>query len=428
MSKIVKRKYYALEVQLQSPLSVSSGLDYYTDSDVIRDKAGRAFMPGSSIAGALRHNLKIKSPADEEKAFVGYADEKDGKMSSLFISDLYLSEDNISVRDGIALDDDKQVIKENKFDFEIVETGARGTMYFEIVIRDEKEEALFDKNMDRLFQEIQNGSIRFGANKNRGLGRLHIGKIHEMEFSADSVNEWLAFVPHCKEISFYEKEYTFDEWKENHETVDSAYLRIRVPLKLKGGISIRKYSTAASKADFQHITCDGKPVIPGSSWNGAIRSDIKNILTELNVKPAKMESLLNKWFGYVNPAKKNANQSMIVIGESIIEGAKKQIMTRNKINRFDTSTKQGALYTEEAFFGGETELEFLILKDENHDYLAAAAILLLVISDIQKGYVAVGGQTAVGRGIFEANGEISGIENVNIEECNQLLYESLFKL
>ena len=91
-------------------------------------------------------------------------------------------------------------------------------------------------------------------------------------------------------------------------------------------------------------------------------------------------------------------------------------MTRVKINRFDSSAISGGLYSEISFFGGSTNLEILVRKDKSDNYKAAMGLLYLVISDIMNGFVAIGGQTAVGRGIFEGS-EFEEFGGLEIEEC-----------
>lgn len=60
MSKLLKRKVFYVQVHLASPLSVSSGEQEWTDSDVLRDAKGNPFVAGSSIAGAMRAYLEKK--------------------------------------------------------------------------------------------------------------------------------------------------------------------------------------------------------------------------------------------------------------------------------------------------------------------------------------------------------------------------------
>ena len=99
--------------------------------------------------------------------------------------------------------------------------------------------------------------------------------------------------------------------------------------------------------------------------------------------------MINGWFGYVDvkagKGKKTAQQSMIVIGESVLKNSVPLVTTRNKINRFSAATVDGALYTEKAYFGGETQLEIKIRKDKENCYQLLAAMLSFVAADIVKG-------------------------------------------
>jgi CRISPR/Cas system CSM-associated protein Csm3 (group 7 of RAMP superfamily) len=424
--RILKRKYYAITIQLTSPLSVAGSSSVYTDSDVIRNGNGELFIPGTSLAGVFRNRLNQKK---SESGMMGYSDGKDGRMSSLFISDLYfIKEDKlpmVSIRDGVRLTDGKTV--DNKFDMEIIETGAEGILYFHYILREGEQESDYEKNIGKILHELQSGSIRIGANKNRGFGRVYINGIYERKFESGDVKEWIKFASYHKELKNYTSKKSYEEWKKEHEVISSDYIKITVPLTLTGGISIRKYSTEPGKADFEHVTCNGNPVIPGSSWMGAIRADAKNILEELGIQ--NKEKYINMWFGYVDEKCKEAKQSNVVVAESTIRESHRQLMTRNRINRFDAGTKSGALYTELTYFQGYTDLEFMVKKEKNGGHYAMIGILNLIISDIQKGYVPVGGQTAVGRGIFAADTdkEIIYSEPVDLQQCNQTLYEQLFQ-
>ena len=91
---IVKKLYYAFEVELNSPLNVSSGDSYSTDCDVIRNASGELFVPGTSIAGAIREALNLK---ENEDGIMGYTCKTQGKMSSIFISDMYFTGEKTKV-------------------------------------------------------------------------------------------------------------------------------------------------------------------------------------------------------------------------------------------------------------------------------------------------------------------------------------------
>lgn len=412
---ILKRVYYALKVELASPLCASNGNDENTDRDILINANGDYFLQGTSIAGALRNRIDAKN----RKILAGYSEGENGKMSSLFVSDMIFTDNVIkSVRDGVALNEGKQV--NNKFDMEILETGARGIMFLNYVLRDEDGPS-FEKLLAELVSGINDGTIRFGANKNRGFGKFKVKECYRREFGCENVDEYINF--DSKDINNY-RGFEFNIEDISSEIPFGNMVRICVPLKLNGGISIRRYSARPNEADYEHITVGrgkvAKPVIPGSSWNGAIRSDIRAILLELKAKDPSI--CVNTWFGTSEVGKEC--QSQVVISESIIENSKALKMTRNKINRFDASTTDGALYTEKSYFGGTTELEILVRKDSQNAYEACIGALLIAIKNIQKGYVAIGGQTAVGRGIFSENGEIKLSEN-NEETYLRALYDYL---
>ena len=434
--KIIEKQYYAFKLRLASPLNVSAGLSEETDADVLRNGDGEVFIPGTSVAGAFRNALMLNEKSD---GIMGYSDGEQGRMSSILISDIYFAEPEhvkTGIRDEIKLDDSK--IVENKFDMEIVETGAVGTLYIECVVREGDTPEQYVDAIKKLVTMLQSGEIRFGANKNRGFGRVELlteadseSYVYEKSFSKEDKNDYAAFILDVNSktskdtrLGLYDSQKLSDwigeEWTEKclnlnqHADADQPldleqYVKISVPLRLMGGISIRRYSAKSNQADFEHITCEGKPVIPGSSWNGAIRADVARILRELidvgKDKQMIVENLIDGWFGKISDEQGESMQSLVVVSESIIEGATPVPMTRNKVNRFDASTVDGALYSEISYFGGKTTLELLIRKDEKRYYEELVEILQLVIRDIKEGFVAVGGQTAVGRGVFAPDGE-----------------------
>ena len=65
------------------------------------------------------------------------------------------------------------------------------------------------------------------------------------------------------------------------------------------------------------------------------------------------------------------------------------------------ATKSGALYTERTYYGGETELSLTLPAKATDIAVAAIGACLM---DLDKGYLAVGGLTSVGRGLFKIIG------------------------
>ena len=416
---ILKRSYYDIRVILDSPVNIGNGVSGDTDSDVMRNSKGECFIPGTSIAGAFRNYLGDEK---KQKSALGYSDGQDGQMSQVYFSDLYFDKDSVkvSVRDRVQLTADKNV--SNKFDLEVIEPGARGCIRLEALLRQDCEDP--EKAIEDSILALADGDIRFGANKNRGFGRIKVESVRKSEFAKADRERWVRYLEGDAEAGG--EAISFEEWSQGKTREKVRFNKVRIPLSLTGGISIRRYSAQPGKADFEHITSNGKPIIPGTSWNGAVRADAKRILGDLGLKQSEIDCFIDNWFGKVKE-KRSADtddswQSKIVFSESVITGAKMLPMTRNNINRFTGGTKDGALYTELSCVGGETVLEYMIEDEEK--LLPLRGMMQLIVRDICNGLVPVGGQTAVGRGIFAGEADQADEDEAGLKA----LYEEVRRL
>lgn len=403
MNSVVKRIVYRVKLLFVSPISVSSGYEGMTDSDVLRDYDGNPFISGSSIAGAFRAYVQSKNNRND---IFGFANDEDGKMSPIFISDLKFDNKVINdIRDSVALDDNKITKEGAKFDFEVLQGNSKGYFYIELTIREKDNEELLVSALNEIFNGIHLKEIRLGSNKTRGYGIIDIDQIKKREFTK---NNFLDYKDCYSENAWNnEPKYKLDYSTKGH------WMCIEVPLRLKGGISIRKYAVRKGAPDFEHMTDHGSPVIPGTSIMGALRHRIKEIIKELDeyssygLYPNKM---IDEMFGFVSG--KDAHISGVIVDEMVIEGAKALEMTRTGISRFENSARNGALYKEKTYVDGVFTLRLSVCR-ENPNVEWIIGILLLAVKDLQNGFLAVGGQTSIGRGIFEANGPltIDGEEN-----------------
>ena len=429
MSNPVKKKIvFLIQVELDSPLCIASGKTGLTDADVIRDYDGNPFVPASSVAGAMRAYLGKEK---NSQCLFGYSQGEDGRMSAVFLSDMEFEEGcKIFVRDGVELDDKKTAVNGSKYDMQMIEAGARAHFFAELTIRDkngEKKEQQdseedYINDLAAIFYGINSGKLRLGRKKTRGFGKMKLVQVRKAEFTVDNYLEY-AGVYRDKDIwneEAWEKNpkegwNVWEDWKEKRES-PPAYLTLRVPLRLQGGISIRQYASRKGEPDFVQTvrrckTEDGEeerdiPVIPGSSMAGALKHRLKVILEGLAVNGAELPvgNILDTMFGYAE--KDDAHISMLTVNETIIEGAVPLTITRTGISRFEAAARKRSLFTEKAYVNGTLVLEILIRKGIYEDHRWMLGLLLLAIKDLQNGYLAVGGGTAVGRGIFQRNGDI----------------------
>lgn len=420
MKAVLKRQVFYVQIQLESPLNVASGEDEWTDADVLRDFEGNPFVPGTSLAGAMRSYIGER---ENEWELFGYsADNTRGKMSPLFISDLTFDEAPVwGIRDGVGLNENKAAKAGCKYDMEILETGLKGHFYLELVIREGDDEAMMKRELSTVFRGIQQGEIRLGRKKTRGFGAIKLVKLTSKIYDRENYLEYAeAYEDSAWENAADELESWLAEAGDSNRMV-----QIRVPLVMRGGISIRQYAAKKGEPDFVHLTSKGVPVIPGSSFAGAIRHRVAQILgelTDVGVKlPVSAGEVTKRMFG--DAADQEGHASDVIISEARIEGARPLTMVRTGISRFESAVRDGALYKEKTYVDGRFTLEIAVRKGRNPEESSwMIGILLLALKDLQNGYLAVGGQTAVGRGTFSQNGFISidgqnGLENELIAEA-----------
>lgn len=380
--------YYRLKLKLTSPLAVGSGEDRNSDSDIMLDSLGKPVIPAASIAGAVRHYLGVEYK--DKSDFFGYIDNVESSDSKIKFYDAVMTEEkNITVRDSVALED--KVGKNGaKFDKEVLETDAEFVTLIEIHDASEKE----NSDILDVLSALHAGHLRIGSKTTRGYGQFEITKAEKAYFSLPNDRKrWLDFYPYDYEST---NQYTDITGEIVSRETNKRFTRIHLELKQNGAISIRSYTVKnaddISSADYVQLSVGDTPVIPGTSWAGAFRQRFEEFCNH-------DKKFMNDIWGFVSEKEKTQAKSKIIFSESQIRNATPKIITRNSIDRFSAGTKDGALYTEKTYYNGECALDIDINNDVE-DMRRCIEILSAVICDLDNGYLAVGGLTAVGRGLF----------------------------
>lgn len=403
MKNILKKQYLKIEFTLLSPLSIGNGKNEKTDQDIVLNSRGIPYIPGSAVAGVFRDACeKVMGDEWTQRYFGNIRDNcKDNKTiteSQFRVYDAYIQSEEyfVSRRDGVALDDYKYGIPGAKFDREILESGIIFRTFIErdMDANESEEEDAFNK----LAEVLHNIPIFFGSKISRGYGRVGNFKIFKKEFSFDTKqgSSWLKF-----------DMYTYDWLKKSFEISKSNKVflenkKITLELALQGGISIRQYTTEIKEGveqvpDMKQLIIRQKnekgnnieevPVIPGTTWAGAIGHRMKLFYPNVS-----------KYFG--KGGEDGKMRSKIFFSESQLKDAVCKVISRNAIDRFTGSTVDGALFTEQIYYGGTTVLEiyFDLYKEIDLDFIKSLAVAL---SDLHEGLLAIGGGTSIGRGIFK---------------------------
>ena len=201
-------------------MSAESAMPTATDLPVIKDANGRPFIPGSSLRGAVRAHIErivrafepsvgngrgALDPIDVRKynsLYDGKSEEQIFEVSSrvdqvfgspklasrVRFTDLPLLTEGAEpeLRDSVAIDREKESVA-NKYDFEAMPAGVRFGL--EIVA-----ENLDDAELGLLLlgvRELEQGNIRIGGFKGRGLGVVRLEKVQYEWIDRDSLLKYL---------------------------------------------------------------------------------------------------------------------------------------------------------------------------------------------------------------------------------------------
>ena len=394
------RVYYRVDLLLESPLSIGAADSVFTDHDVVLDSRGLPIIPASSLAGVYRSFFD----SGEADAFFGkrlFGD--DGSISSsevrVYDATWIGGNSHVSTRDNVSLEK-RVAIPGLKFDRQIVERGSTFRAYIELLDADKCQPS----EIEKMLAALDSGELLFGSKSTRGFGRMRVESCLRRSFDLRNPSDqdaWLDFEmfeqgnwdeSQCEDIT--------GQICDAHAGLNSLKLRVELDLDQRGAVSVREYSTEPDQPDFGQLyirTGEGEgadlPVVPGTSWAGAFRDRYKQFSCA-----EQTDSL----FGFVGKnaeagSKTNTQKSRIVFSESVLHDGEWKEITRNSIDRFTGGTKDGALFTLRTYYGGRTNLEICIDEGFSDDDIKP---LLMVLADLHKGFLSVGGLAAVGHGLF----------------------------
>lgn len=305
-------------IEAETPLAIGSGKkSILTDAAINRDANGLPFVPGTTLAGLIRHAIDEKL-ADRLMGFIKKKNDKNGEYevegSRLIVTEAKLLNHKGKAVDGLlnletACDDeDRAFLKDfkhapirqhakinhrgvtedkGKFDEEVVPKGARFCFEMELMANPKNEEELaeYKQNFKDLLGILVADGFRVGGKSRNGFGKIKVvGKAclyRELDLSlpadldlylnksASLADEWSGF-EHFNLEKPQESRYTRYELKINpkdfmffgsgfgNEDVDHSYIKERFIEWNKEGNIGRWHSQ------------DHSLVVPASSVKGAL--------------------------------------------------------------------------------------------------------------------------------------------------------------
>lgn len=437
-----KRLLAHIVLEAETPLVISSGRKTaLTDSAILKDINGYPYIPGTTIAGILRHCLG----EDKAKDFFGLKDKKTTKGSKIIFSEGKIVGLDGKVLDGIINDDttfasrfhrlpkrnhvrltSKGVAKDQgKFDEEVIYKGTRFAFDIEMVASgNEDRESIFND----VLNELGNDTFRIGGGSRSGFGKIRVIEIKKKKLDLRQSTQLDEYLMMSSALNS-----NYDDWDSYTSTSHASAGWIKYDLTLTpvdffsfgSGLGDNEVDATPVKESFikwengRGSFKDNALLIPATSLKGALAHRVAfhyNVKHKVFAMSTPMEDFeghttdknpaVRELFGYQDAdegQKCGACLFSDIIGEDEV---KEKVFNHVKIDRFTGGAMDGALFSEKVIDGKGSGLKFetsiLIKKPTKESKVFDEAIdcLKKALSDIDSGTLPLGGASGRGHGIF----------------------------
>jgi CRISPR/Cas system CMR subunit Cmr4 (Cas7 group RAMP superfamily) len=446
-------------VEAATPLKVGSGLtNLVSDSPVLRDVNGLPYVPGTALAGVLRHSVTEGATAEQKAqidSIFGFQKGDDGHGSRLICSEaamvgqdghtvleglrpeveqnaFYLAfREALPVRQHVRINHKGAAEQGGKYDEEVVFKGTRFAFEVELLGVTAEEVGYFHKE---LLPKMYSAGFRVGGGSRKGFGELKIVAVEERTFDLSNTDDLNAYLK--KSASLNTPIGSIEGQVKSQQGIKADYsgwTRYRLTLKPKDFLLF--------SSGFQDDEVDMKPVrervvvygegganfseeyvlIPASSVKGALLHRVAYHYNRLtgNYADAASEGMLEVsnpavqlLFGVTANQQQEAVRGKVIFSDLLQEThAAEKTFNHVAIDRFTGGAIEGTLFSEKALFFPKDQVEntfrltLLVEKDALKDALVKQS-WEATLSDLCEGYLALGGGTNRGHGLFEGNYQI----------------------
>jgi len=423
-------------LKLYSPVIIGSGKSEETDLDLILDAEGKPFIPGTSLAGVLRHLANKYFSPDEINLLWGYTQGKKAQQSLLYFSDLSACNNlKIGSRTGVKIDNSTgRAAEKLLYEYQIIENGSFN-FHLEAIDNGGQNAAIIQRTLS-LFRTLFKEKIRIGAKTTSGFGLIGLDNEQDLSYYFFNLNDKQSFIDWING-NYEEHKIELNNSPEN-KVAKSKVFRLEANMHLKTSIIIRDYSVDPNKPDAVSLHSNGIPVISGPSLKGALRSRAERIINTLGYSKDKAryeaitETLLNNLFGSAFESQGNSKRGKLFVNEISLKNYPLEQQTRIKIDRFTGGALGSAFLEEMPLFSSNNQdsssIKIILTIEDYEDW--EVGLTLLLLKDLWTGDLPVGGEKAIGRGVFEGVSaglsfkvnnlpeQIFVIENFNMNQNN----------
>ena len=441
MSRLNEKLYYfaSITIEAVSPLVLASGKSgNFFDVELVRDANGLPAIPGTTLAGILRHALQKEKSVDFANKIFGYQNRNDGKSSQLEVSwayihdsknlihksyyskdaieqdpilkEIYINDNPNFKRDHVRLSQKGTAIETGKFDRYFVPTGARFTFNIGMWTENQSED------WNDILRIFFSSTFRIGAAGRGGYGKI---KVIEIKTPANSFFD----ISKSEDVNFFRQCQQSLLISDFPDTIEKEEVKLFFPLGFRIGGGIHSFQNNNRQADMlpyseRVIKWTGnigsfesvpKISIPGSALKGALRHRTAFHLARINGNWASNKEEekdgLDNLFGYAansNIEEQKGQAGKIWFTDLYLEETKTYQLSRNSIDRFTGGTLPGALFQEENVQTGQAFSTCIYLDksiDKNSNEYKA---FRWALEDLQAGRLALGGGSGHGLGFNHA--------------------------
>lgn len=440
-------------LEAKTPLFVGSGeASLLTDALVQKDCNGLPMMPGSSLAGVLRHSFQVsKEKEDKWNNIFGFQDGRKGEGSRLRVSNAYMMLNENAMAEGMLEEvpanihekysklpkrqhvriNHKGVAEQNGlFDNEVVYAGTRFKFEIELV----GSEVLKDIWLEML-QAIHQSTFRLGSGTRNGYGNLAVldakQKVFDLtnetdfnkylnldpslngDFKADTfqksnTNQNLTYTLNLKPDSFFIfSEGSGDDKADNKpkEEEVAVYEENKIDFKNKTLIPASSIKGAlAHRTAFQYNKIKGRFIDQLADTMGGVDNVFKLFTGTNNTAVAELFGMGGGETQKVNGDDTTVGLSRghVILDDQYIISNNDKIFNHVAIDRFTGGAMDGALFSEKVSQTNGLILNIVLDTDKftNNQVLEAFEEAL---KDVCDGLLPLGGMTTKGHGIFTGN-------------------------
>lgn len=424
------RTILRITIEAATPLAVRNGnKNIITDAVIATDVNGLPYIPGTSLAGVLRHAV---AETDAEKADKLFGTQNCG--SGLIVSDAVLVGEEGTPMDGLCTDLDSAFYQRyrnlpirqhvrighngttsntGKFDGEVVYKGSRFVFDLEMLSAEAN-----DAEMLSVILEMTNNTFRIGSGTRNGYGAIKIVEIKGQNFDLTKKDSLIAYTEQSASLA--------SKFEGTNVTITKPIQKgIQYELTLKpedfflfgSGQGDSDADMTPVQEDFV-VWNDGKPsfcsktvLIPASSVKGALAHRTAYHYNKLqHVYADNMaEEEFKQHTGDNNVAVKELFGSATngisrgnVIFSDILEqrSVLDKVLNHVAIDRFTNAPIDGALFQEKVSFAGEEMFKTTITLTKKISEPNVLEAFELALQDLCNGLLPLGGGVNRGNGRF----------------------------